>query len=102
MAELYYHDGFHGSYQIGNQTLSIGKDAIMPYDMTYGAIASCLYATYLGIAMQRMCMSGMPMSPLTAGSGQPCPQPWNTFPSIWLWIPMPKKMLSRHAWTRPS
>ena len=50
MAELYYHDGFHGSYQIGNQTLSIGKDAIMPYDMTYGAIASCLYAAYLGIA----------------------------------------------------
>ena len=50
MAEINYHDGFHGTYRIGDQTLVIGSEAIMPYDMTYGAIASCLYATFLGIA----------------------------------------------------
>ncbi len=53
MAEIDYHKGFHGTYQIGDQTLIIGKKDIMPYDMTYGAIASCLFATFLGIAKKK-------------------------------------------------
>ena len=47
MALLKFHDGFNGTYEVGGQTLKIGKDGIKPYDMTYGAVASCMYATFL-------------------------------------------------------
>lgn len=47
MALLKFHDGFHGSYEVGGQTIEIGPDGVKPYDMTYGAVASCMYATFL-------------------------------------------------------
>lgn len=53
MAILKYKDGFNGTYVVGDQTLRIGSDAIKPYDMTYGALASCLYATFLGVSKER-------------------------------------------------
>ena len=53
MAELKYRDGFHGTYEVGGQTLKIGMDAIRPYDMTYGAVASCMWATYLDVTKKK-------------------------------------------------
>ena len=53
MAVIQFENGFHGTYHIGEQTLKIGHELIQPYDMTYGAIASCFYATYLMIAGER-------------------------------------------------
>ena len=54
MAVIQFENGFHGTYHIGEQTLKIGHELIQPYDMTYGAIASCFYATYLMIAGDAM------------------------------------------------
>ena len=47
MAYIEYRNGFNGTYKVGGQTLLIGKEKLMPYDMTYGAIASCLYSISL-------------------------------------------------------
>ncbi len=46
-----FQDGFNGILQMENGTLRIGKGEgqAMPYEMTYGALASCLYSTFLGI-----------------------------------------------------
>ncbi len=46
MAYIEYRNGFNGTYKVGGQTLLIGKEKLMPYDMTYGAIASCLYSNF--------------------------------------------------------
>lgn len=53
MAVIKFKDGFHGTYVVGDQTLLIGHDHIGPYDMTYGALAGCLYATFLGVCKER-------------------------------------------------
>jgi uncharacterized OsmC-like protein len=50
MADLLFENGFHGRYTVRGQELVIGYDEIQPYDMTYGAIASCLYSTFCEIA----------------------------------------------------
>ena len=47
MALLKFKNGFNGTYEIGDQTLRIGMDGIKPYDMTFGAMAACMYATFL-------------------------------------------------------
>ena len=52
MAELVFEDGFCGTYTIGEQTLAIGYDAIRPYDMTFGALAACLYSTFTELAKE--------------------------------------------------
>lgn len=49
MTRVFFEDGFHGITKIGEQTLRIGEEQILPYDMTYGAIASCLYSTFLDV-----------------------------------------------------
>ena len=49
MAVIHFNNGFHGTYQIGNQILEIAHDRIQPYDMTYGAAGACFYSTFLGI-----------------------------------------------------
>ena len=53
MAVIQFENGFHGTYQVGEQTLKIGHELIQPYDMTYGAVASCFYATFLLVAKER-------------------------------------------------
>lgn len=54
MALVKFTDGFNGTYEIGGQTLHIdGEDGIHPYDMTFGAVASCMYATLLDVCENR-------------------------------------------------
>lgn len=50
MAVIRFENGFVGTYQVGGQTLHISKEAIRPYDMTYGAIAGCLWSNFLNLA----------------------------------------------------
>ena len=49
MAVIRFENGFHGTYCIQDQTLKIGHEWIQPYDMTFGAVASCFYVTFLGV-----------------------------------------------------
>lgn len=48
-----FHDGFQGEFVVGGQTIKIGRDAVRPYDMTFGALASCMYATFLDWARKK-------------------------------------------------
>ncbi len=52
MAVIHFENGFHGTYQVLDQTLKIGHERIQPYDMTYGAVGSCFYATFLEVARE--------------------------------------------------
>lgn len=47
MAIVKFKNGFQGEYQVNDEMIHIGKGKVAPYDMTFGAIASCLYATML-------------------------------------------------------
>ena len=49
MAAIHFENGFHGVYCVRDQVLEIGSEWIQPYDMTFGAVASCFYATFLGV-----------------------------------------------------
>ena len=49
MTQVFFKDGFHGMTEIGGQTLQIAGDRILPYDLTYSAIAACLYSTFLDV-----------------------------------------------------
>lgn len=49
MTQVFFKDGFHGRTEIGGQTLQIAGDRILPYDLTYSAIAACLYSTFLDV-----------------------------------------------------
>ena len=49
MATIHFENGFHGVYCVQDQVLRIGHEGIQPYDMTFGAVASCFYATFLGV-----------------------------------------------------
>ncbi|MCF0114511.1 MAG: OsmC family protein [Erysipelotrichaceae bacterium] len=55
MAFIKYENGFHGTYDVNGFTIKIGREegSVAPYDMTYGAIASCLYATYLDLIEEK-------------------------------------------------
>ena len=53
MALIVFDQGFHGYYEAGGQIIEIGETDVQPYDMTYGAIGSCLYATFLEICEER-------------------------------------------------
>ena len=46
-AVLNFHDGFNGTYEVGGQTINVSRDGVHPYDMTFGTVASCMYATFL-------------------------------------------------------
>lgn len=47
MALVQFTNGFNGTYEAGGQTLKVGKEALAPYDMTYGGLAACLYSNFL-------------------------------------------------------
>ena len=49
MADIHFENGFNGVYCVQDQVLRIGNEGIQPYDMTFGAVASCFYATFLGV-----------------------------------------------------
>lgn len=46
-----FENGFHGELQLDEGVVKIGREpgSAAPYDMLYGALASCLYVTFLGI-----------------------------------------------------
>lgn len=47
MVTLEFKEDFEGSFSKNNQTIAIGKDYFLPYDFTFAALGSCLYATFL-------------------------------------------------------
>ncbi|NCB33538.1 MAG: hypothetical protein EOM64_06605 [Erysipelotrichia bacterium] len=53
MALVKFKNGFNGTYEIGGQVLQINENGIHPYDMTFGAVASCLYSTLLDVCEHR-------------------------------------------------
>ena len=55
MAFIKYENGFHGTYDVNGFTIKIGREegSVAPYDMTDGAMASCLYATYLDLIEEK-------------------------------------------------
>lgn len=53
MALIRFDNGFHGIYKVKGQTLEIGTGGLEPYDMTYGAIGSCLFSTLLKVAEEQ-------------------------------------------------
>ena len=46
-----FENGFNGELLLDEGSVKIGRapGGAAPYDMLYGALASCLYATFLGI-----------------------------------------------------
>ncbi len=53
MALVKFTDGFNGTCEVGGQTLHINEEGIHPYDMTFAALASCLYSTLLDVCEHR-------------------------------------------------
>lgn len=48
---IQFENGFHGELLLDEGSVKIGKQPqeAAPYDLLFGALASCLYATFLGI-----------------------------------------------------
>ena len=53
--EIVFTDGFQGTLYLENGTVPIGKvpGGAAPYELLYGALASCLYATFMGILIKK-------------------------------------------------
>lgn len=53
--QLNFDNEFKGELIAPNGRTDIGntKNSIMPYDMLFGALASCLYATFLSVARKK-------------------------------------------------
>ncbi len=53
--EVTFDQSFNGEVQTPEATIKVGKgqDKVLPYDMLYGALASCLYSTFLDIAVKK-------------------------------------------------
>lgn len=49
--EIDFENGFQGVLKLENGTVAIGEKegGAMPYELLFGALASCLYSTFLGI-----------------------------------------------------
>lgn len=54
--EITFSDGFNGVLQLDDYQVKIGHrpGTAGPYDLTFGALAGCLYATFLGISKQQV------------------------------------------------
>ncbi len=44
-----FENGFNGTVHGAGADIHVEKGQIEPYDMTFGALASCFYSTFLGI-----------------------------------------------------
>lgn len=53
--EVSFSDGFKGIAKAPNMEISIGTSVnqLLPYDMLYAALASCVYATFLEIVVKK-------------------------------------------------
>lgn len=60
VVDVKFTDDFHGVIQTANASLiTVGADAVHPYDMLLGALVSCLHATFLEIIVKkRVTISG--------------------------------------------
>lgn len=50
-----FENGFNGIVHGAGADIQVKKDRIEPYDMTFGALASCFYSTFLSIAEKEGC-----------------------------------------------
>ncbi|MDN5351331.1 MAG: hypothetical protein PWQ12_247 [Clostridiales bacterium] len=52
---LSFKDGFNGVLEAKNTSIQVGgtEGTVAPYDMLLGALGSCLYATFLDIAVKK-------------------------------------------------
>lgn len=51
--KLHFGNEFKGTLETENGTISISKEEFKPYNLLYGALGSCLYVTFLGIATKK-------------------------------------------------
>lgn len=53
--DIYFENGFNGRFNTENAEVLVGvkENQVLPYDMLYGALASCLYATFLEIVEKK-------------------------------------------------
>jgi putative redox protein len=53
--DLKFKDGFKGQMAAKNTTVAVGLEAgeLRPYDMMLGALASCLYSTFLDVTNKK-------------------------------------------------
>jgi len=49
-----YENHFHGIMHVNNTDVNVGNNEgdLAPYDMMYGALSACLYATFLNISQK--------------------------------------------------
>jgi len=54
-SDIYFSNAFKGEMVVesGSLPLGIEKGTFAPYDMLFGALASCLYATFLDVAEKK-------------------------------------------------
>lgn len=54
-ADIYFGNEFNGRLEVPNGQVAIGSDVgkVEPYDLLFGALASCLYATFLDVAEKK-------------------------------------------------
>lgn len=52
---MHFTSGFHGELITPKATAKVGskENELAPYDMLFGALASCLYATFIEIAVKK-------------------------------------------------
>lgn len=54
-ADIYFGNEFKGALEVPNGKVPLGsvEGTIEPYDLLFGALASCLYATFLDVAEKK-------------------------------------------------
>lgn len=54
-ADIFFTNEFSGELVVANGKVAIGveKGTVAPYDLLFGALASCLYATFLDVAEKK-------------------------------------------------
>lgn len=54
-ANVNFQNSFNGELIVPNGTVKIGttENTLLPYDLLFGALASCLYSTFLDVAVKK-------------------------------------------------
>ncbi|MBN2899759.1 MAG: OsmC family protein [Clostridia bacterium] len=54
-ADIYFSNDFKGVLEVANGQVAIGGEqgTLAPYDLLFGALASCLYATFLDVVRKK-------------------------------------------------
>lgn len=51
--EISFQNGFEGKLHLETGDVRIGAEGAAPYDLLFGALASCLYSTFLDIVVKK-------------------------------------------------